>query len=799
MMRGRVSIRTKIVGGFLIVLSLMGAMGTGSFLGLEMIDRQTRAVAASSRIAQAVQAYDAALTIAGARVRNAALTQNELDLEAARQGAEALAEALRSLRGTVAEDEHQDRLAAIAAGQAGYVRQFETMLDLIRSRRDHVNAMKSSAPMLQRIVEAMIHRAIPADRIEARLEAVRMERTFSAAVDYGYRYAASRDPAEINATLLNIDALEDQIEVLRPLVADPAAAGRLFDAFTRKWPGVVASIHGLLDTTRRLAATDAAFAAAVDGLTAEVEALHAACFSAQTAAIAAMDATVREIRRLDIALPLAALIASAVVASLVGLGISRLILRMAGTMTALAGGTTTIAIPAIDRKDEIGRMAAAVQVFKDNAIALIASEARYRNLLENLVEGVYQSTLDGRLLGANQAYARMMGFGSVAEMMATVTDIPHQLYITPQERQVFIDALEKHGELHGYEVRLRRRDGSIIVVSNSARIVHEDGAAARIEGTLSDVTARHEAEDRIRTLNAELEERVRQRTADLEQALHSLRKAQAELVRSERLAGLGALVAGVAHEVNTPIGTSVTFATTLQHKTRTFADMIAGGGLRLSVLNAFLKDLAEATDTILLCLQQASTLIHNFKQVAVDQTSERRRAFDCRTVTTEVLSTLRPMIRHSGIRIDIDIAPGIVLDSFPGAFGQVVTNLVTNAFLHGFENRATGVLRLAASVREERDGEWLTFTVSDDGNGIPAAILPRIFDPFFTTRLGAGGSGLGLHLVYGIVTRVLGGRIEVSSEPGRGTTFTLVLPRMVPAQGDDQDPWFRIRSTLALP
>ena len=781
MVAGGLSIRAKIYGGFLIVLSVIGVLGLSSFLGLEEVDRQAGAVEISSRVARAAQAFDAALTVAGARVKQAALTQNELDLAAAERAAGELPAALAQLRLSVTEEEQQSRLSAIAVRQDGYLKRFAQMIELIRQRRDHANEMKSSAPGLQRIIEALIDRGIPPDRGEARTQAVQMERTLSGAVDYGYRYAASRDPAESNATLLNIDNLKQQIEDLRPQLADLRLAMRLFEAFTAKLPAMIASIRGLMETTGRLAATDAAFAVATADLTAGVGDLRATYFDGQRAAVAAMGDTVREIRRLNIALPLIALIVSAIIASLVGIGISRLVLRMAGAMTALASGDTTLEIPARDRRDEIGRMASAVQVFKENAIALIASEARFRDLLENLVEGVYQTTADGRLLSANSAYAAMLGFDSVAELMASVTDIPHQLYVVPEDRRRFLEALEARGQLNDHELRLRRRDGRAIVVSCSARLVREAGAIVRIEGTLADITARHEAEDRILALNAELEDRVRRRTSDLEEALRSLRQAQDELVRSEKLAGLGALVAGIAHEVNTPIGTSVTVATTLQRKAATFAATVAAGGLRRSMLTVFLGDLGEATEMILLSLRQASTLIANFKQVAVDQTSERRRSFDCRTVTTEVMSTLQPMVKHRNIRIELEIPPGIGLDSFPGAYGQVITNLVTNTFIHGFENRDSGRLRISAVLADEgADKAALILTVSDDGNGIPAAIQSKVFDPFFTTKLGAGGSGLGLHLVYGIVTNILGGRIAVSSQPGGGADFTLWLPLVAP-------------------
>ena len=264
--------------------------------------------------------------------------------------------------------------------------------------------------------------------------------------------------------------------------------------------------------------------------------------------------------------------------------------------------------------------------------------------------------------------------------------------------------------------------------------------------------------------------------AEREAAHRQLEKTQQHLIQAEKMAALGQMVAGIAHEVNTPVGATLAVASTLEEKAEVFAATAKRGELRRSMLDTFLGDLTEATGIIQRNLRRASTLIANFKQVAVDQASERRRSFDCQTLTSEVISTLRPTVKHHDIGIIIEIASGIVMDSYPGAFGQVITNLVTNAFAHAFEGRSHGTLRLSAAVADD----CLTLTVADDGAGIPQDVLPRIFDPFYTTKLGHGGSGLGLYLAYGIVTRILGGRVSVASRVDEGTTFTLVLPLVAP-------------------
>jgi signal transduction histidine kinase len=170
--------------------------------------------------------------------------------------------------------------------------------------------------------------------------------------------------------------------------------------------------------------------------------------------------------------------------------------------------------------------------------------------------------------------------------------------------------------------------------------------------------------------------------------------------------------------------------------------------------------------------------------VAVDQTSDQRRRFDLREVVGEVLTTLSPTIRKTPFRVTMEIPEGIVLDSYPGPFGQVVTNFVTNSLVHAFDGRPAGRILLRAAVQE--DG-LLAMSVADDGLGIPEEHLRHIFDPFFTTRLGKGGSGLGLHIVYNIVTRVLGGRISVDSRLGMGTTFMLTMPLCAPSDREEND------------
>lgn len=265
----------------------------------------------------------------------------------------------------------------------------------------------------------------------------------------------------------------------------------------------------------------------------------------------------------------------------------------------------------------------------------------------------------------------------------------------------------------------------------------------------------------------------------LSDALENLSTAQAELVRTAKMSALGSLVAGVAHELNTPLGISLLVASGLEEQTNAFSAEMQKG-LTRSALQAFVVSTQESADVLLRSLRRAADLVSSFKQVAVDQTSEKRRQFRLDDTVAEILRTLGPSIRSSTHTVESSIEPQLQLESYPGALGQVLTNLVMNTFRHAFDGRNKGHVHIHAKPFGQNKVE---LTVRDNGHGIPAAHLDRVFDPFFTTKLGQGGSGLGLNIVFNLVQDVLGGTIRVDSVEGEGTCFTLVLPLVAPKGG----------------
>ncbi len=275
--------------------------------------------------------------------------------------------------------------------------------------------------------------------------------------------------------------------------------------------------------------------------------------------------------------------------------------------------------------------------------------------------------------------------------------------------------------------------------------------------------------------NEHLEQRVAERTESLEKTLLTLERAQEEIIQTEKLASLGRVVAGVAHELNTPIGNALTVASTIQSELVDLKLELSSGSMRRSKLNQFIARADEGLALSMSNLQRAAHLISDFKQVAVDQTSDQRRAFDLAEVTTEILNMLQPTLRKSGCEVKKSLCTGVVCDSFPGRYGQVLTNLVMNATIHAFDASAAGCISVSVGAV---DADTVELVVADNGVGMEEDVRARIFDPFFTTKMGRGGTGLGMNIVHGIVTRILGGQITVHSVPGQGSSIRVLFPRV---------------------
>ena len=389
---------------------------------------------------------------------------------------------------------------------------------------------------------------------------------------------------------------------------------------------------------------------------------------------------------------------------------------------------------------------------------------------------------DDRLLDVNRAWCKELRYRREDVLQRLPRDLG--LLADPQLGASLRRHVERNEPVG--DLCLRRSDGSTVQVSLHARLAQLPSARLMVWATM-DVGPMRLVERELRELNQQLESRVQQRTealasanAALSTTVEQLRAAQDDLVQAEKMAALGGLVAGVAHELNTPLGNGVMAVSAMGDAVRGFQEAMRAG-VRRSALDQLLESIGQGVDIAGRNLRRAAELVHSFKQVAVDQTSAQRRRFEVGEVVHEMVVSLRPSFHRTPYRIEVDVpASGLVLDSYPGALGQTIGNLIQNAVLHGFDGRAHGTVRISAG--REDDG-WVWLHVQDDGRGIAPEHIDRIFEPFMTTRMGRGGTGLGLHISYNAVVNVLGGTLSVHSVVGAGASFVLRLPPDAPRTG----------------
>ncbi|WP_146208888.1 ATP-binding protein [Azospirillum sp. TSO22-1] len=306
-------------------------------------------------------------------------------------------------------------------------------------------------------------------------------------------------------------------------------------------------------------------------------------------------------------------------------------------------------------------------------------------------------------------------------------------------------------------------DGTTVLIQGNRQPGGEGGGYVL---TVTDITEQQRTRDELR-----------QSKEAAERALDDLTLAQKSLIQAEKMASLGQLVAGVAHEVNTPVGVTLTAATQLQIEVDEIAAHHGAGRLKRSAFEEFLSTSRELSHLIATNSERAADLIQSFKLVAIDQSSGERRRFVLADYIEELLRSLSPALRQAGCTVMVDCPPDLEVDGYPGALSQILTNLVMNVLTHAYAPGAAG--RIRVTVRPAPN-DHVVLDFADGGRGIPPDVLPKIFDPFYTTTRGTGGSGLGLHIVYNLVVGTLRGSIAAASEPGQGTCFTLSFPRVTP-------------------
>lgn len=412
---------------------------------------------------------------------------------------------------------------------------------------------------------------------------------------------------------------------------------------------------------------------------------------------------------------------------------------------------------------------------------LSESEARFKTLFDMAPLPLTVSDRDGRIVAANRAVTHTFGAGAANLIGKRSDEVP--FWASTLERDRIWKMYQTDGAVHGAIAGVLLPDGSVGSVAIWSSSLTLDGNDSIIWALL-DLTEELNAKRELKDLNVSLESRVRERSAaleranaDLSTALETLQHTQDELLAAEKMASLGSLVAGIAHELNTPIGNSLLASTALRDRVVEFDLHVAAGALRRSELTAHLEEVRLASQLISGSLHKAAELISSFKQIAVDQTNDQRRRFDLLSAVHDTMATYMPRLRRAECEVVLQIPERLSFDSYPGALYQVLNNLVNNTLNHAFEQRKGGTITVRAEAVDE---DIVELMFSDDGAGMPDDVLRRVFDPFFTTKMGQGGTGLGMNIVYNIVTGVLGGRITIDSAPNVGTAVRMLLPYSAP-------------------
>jgi PAS domain S-box-containing protein len=389
--------------------------------------------------------------------------------------------------------------------------------------------------------------------------------------------------------------------------------------------------------------------------------------------------------------------------------------------------------------------------------ALRASERQFHTLADSIPQLVWMAHADGAIYWLNSHWYEYTG-RPAGEIN------PHAWHTVLGNR--WTEALATGAALES-ELSLLGKDGEYRpFLTRVVPLRDPQGAVYGWIGTHIDISERKRSEREVR----------RARDA-AEAALQNLRETQNSLIEAEKLAALGRLVAGVAHEINNPLGTSLTVASTLERKSKQFAAETAQGTLKRSSLNEFVNAVRDGSAQLQESLNRAAGLIQSFKQVVSDRNNSDLRSFDLGDLTEQVAMGLRPALPKHGVTLNVECEQGLSMTSHPGSYGQVLTNLFLNSIAHAFPDGRQGNIAIKVSARGANDVEIL---FSDDGCGMSPDVRRQAFDPFFTTRRHQGGTGLGLHIVYSVVTDRLGGQLRLSSEPGKGTEARIILPRQMP-------------------
>ena len=388
-----------------------------------------------------------------------------------------------------------------------------------------------------------------------------------------------------------------------------------------------------------------------------------------------------------------------------------------------------------------------------------------KQILENSPDGIFTISTELEIHYVNPAFCRILGFEADELLGTPITEYLGDLKIL----DACMAEVAECGHCNDQETIFKRKDGSMVHISKNVQaIMDEEGNFQEILVSIRDLTDLHQLNKDL----AESKDKMEKYNHDLVNMLNDLRDTQKQLVESEKMASLGGLVAGIAHEINTPLGISLTSATSMHEELDSLKHKFTENTLKRTELEEFLKQAEQACRILNTNLHRASDLVRSFKQVAVDQTVDELREIDLKEYIEEVLTSIGPSFKHSKIAVERECDPEIKIETHPGAIYQIISNLMINSMTHAYDKEDEGIIRITV----HQDNKGIVIDYSDDGKGISAENLNNIFTPFFTTRRGSGGSGLGLSIVYNLVTGTLKGTISADSEEGKGSQFKIKIP-----------------------
>ncbi len=407
-------------------------------------------------------------------------------------------------------------------------------------------------------------------------------------------------------------------------------------------------------------------------------------------------------------------------------------------------------------------------------------ENRLQSILDHAPSVIYLKDLEGRYLLVNQQF--LIIFNRTLDQVIGNDDFALFSKESAEAFQKNDQEVIALGHPQECEEVAEHKDGVHTYISMKFPIFDQDGKTIASGGISTDISDRKAAEERLKTFNQELEARVQERTQSLQASnealqntLKNLEETQDQLIQSEKMASLGGLVAGVAHEINTPVGIGVTAASSLQKETEVLMGKMANESLTRTDLENYLAVVGESSYLVLTNLEKAAELVRTFKLVAVDQSAEDMRSFMLLEYVQDILFSMRPALNKAHVEVDIECPSEILMHSYPGSLSHVFTNLIMNALKHGFDpSQSDKKIQITIQMLDE---DQVEVVFSDNGCGVPSELLGRIFEPFVTTARGQGGSGLGAHIVYNQITRKLHGRIEASSKLGDGLSLRMCWPR----------------------